>query len=245
MLLTSIAQMLNIIIVDGASTDNTVDIVRKYAVEYSHIRWISDKDKGQSDAMNKGIEMARGDIISFLNADDYYSPEALNRVLKIFKDLPEPSFLVGNCNVLDHDCKIMFVNKPSQLSLFDLLASVYIDHGASLPINPSAYFYHASLHKKTGMYKLDEHYTMDIDFVIRTVQGATSVYVNEDFGNFRYIPNTKTFEDAREGKNRARLVRLSRNYRKFLSFDQLMKIYFLELLAKLKYILWKFNIHRP
>ncbi|MGK7941459.1 MAG: glycosyltransferase, partial [Crocosphaera sp.] len=52
------------IIVDGGSKDGTVDIIRKYAEQYAHIRWLSESDKGQSDAMNKGIKMAKGEILA-------------------------------------------------------------------------------------------------------------------------------------------------------------------------------------
>ncbi|MBU1997727.1 MAG: glycosyltransferase, partial [Candidatus Omnitrophica bacterium] len=60
------------IIIDGGSTDGTVDILKEYAAKYEHIRYISEKDEGQSSAMNKGLKMAKGAIIGFLNADYYY-----------------------------------------------------------------------------------------------------------------------------------------------------------------------------
>jgi len=89
------------IIMDGGSKDGTVDIIKRYAEQYSHIRWLSEKDQGQSDAMNKGIAMAKGEILAILNVDDYYEPNVLKRVTEIFKILPEPSLLVGNCNIWD------------------------------------------------------------------------------------------------------------------------------------------------
>ncbi|ACF14962.1 glycosyltransferase involved in cell wall biogenesis [Chloroherpeton thalassium ATCC 35110] len=61
------------LIVDGGSKDKTVKILEDYSKKHSHIRFISENDNGQSDAMNKGIKMAKGDIISFLNVDDIYS----------------------------------------------------------------------------------------------------------------------------------------------------------------------------
>ena len=68
------------IIVDGGSQDGTVTIIKQYAEKYPHIRWISEADQGQSDAMNKGLDMAKGNIISFLNVDDYYEPLVLNKI---------------------------------------------------------------------------------------------------------------------------------------------------------------------
>ena len=73
------------IILDGDSTDRTVEIIKWYADQYPHILWVSEKDEGQSDAMNKGIAMAKGEIIGILNVDDFYEPNVLNRVSEIFK----------------------------------------------------------------------------------------------------------------------------------------------------------------
>ena len=70
------------IIVDGESTDDTVDILKKY----KHLKWISEADKGQADAMNKGFNYSTGDIIVFLNADDYFFASAFNKVIPAFQN---------------------------------------------------------------------------------------------------------------------------------------------------------------
>lgn len=232
------------IIVDGKSTDKTVDIIKEYADKYEHIRWISEKDDGQSDAMNKGIAMAKGEILSFLNVDDYYSPNVLNRVLELFQSLPEPTLLVGNCNMWDKEGNIYAVNKPNNLNYFDLLTSMYINYDIQLPNNPSAYFYHTSLHKDIGLYKVDEDYVLDLDFILRAVKSANTLYVDEDFGNYRYIPNSKTFEDVQRGENHNRVIKLLKDYRNNLPIHLRIKIFLLEIKAKFKYILWKLNLRR-
>lgn len=201
------------IIVDGGSTDRTVEIIKQYADKYPHIRWISEKDKGQSDAMNKGIALAKGDIIAILNVDDFYEQNVLNRVLKIFKQLPEPSLLVGNCNVWDDKDKLIFINKPKKLKLANLL----LENANPYPVNPSAYFYHTSLHEKVGLYKLEEHYVMDLDFILRAVQVATVKYIDEIWGNFRLIEGTKTFNDLKSGQVIRRKKSIFSNYRKDIS----------------------------
>lgn len=200
------------IIVDGGSTDRTVEIIKQYAQNYSHIRWISEKDKGQSDAMNKGIAMARGEILAILNVDDYYEPNVLNRISEIFKTLPEPSLLVGNCNVWDDEGR-HFINKPAKLKLADLLLGFGINPH---PMNPSAYFYHNSLHQKIGLYKVDEHYAMDLDFLLRAVQVATVTYVDEIWGNYRQLEDTKTVKDIKSGQSIYRAEQLFKNYQKQL-----------------------------
>lgn len=201
------------IILDAGSTDGTVDIVKHYAEKYSHIRWVSEKDNGQSDAMNKGIAMARGCILGFLNVDDYYEPNVLNRIVGIFPTLPEPALLVGNCNVLDGHGKLLFLNRPARLRLQDILVAPSIN---PWPINPSAYFYHKSLHDKIGMYDANENFAFDLEFLLRAVQTAHVTYVNEVWGNFRLIEGTKTFCDKVAGSNVRRIERLLDYYKKDL-----------------------------
>lgn len=203
------------IIVDGGSTDGTIEIINKYAEQYRHIRWVSEKDKGQSDAMNKGIAMARGEILGFLNADDYYEPNVLCQIAEIFKTLPEPSLLVGNCKVLDDNGNVIWLNKPGKLRLTDLLTGDESKY--PFPVNPSAYFYHKSLHDKIGFYNVDEHFVMDLDFVLRAVRSAAEVrYVDEIWGNFCYTEGTKTFQDMKMGQGEIRFETLLKKYRKEL-----------------------------
>lgn len=195
------------VIVDGGSGDKTVEIIKKYAEKYPHIRWISEKDNGQSDAMNKGINLAQGEIISYLNVDDFYESGVINKIFKIFKTLPEPSFLVGNCKVLDNNGQIIYINKPAKLTLPDLLA------GYPYPANPSAYFYHRSLHDIIGLYDVDDHYAMDLDFILRAVQVANIIYSDENWGNFRFIEGTKTYNDNQLKSGHKRVRKILRKYR--------------------------------
>ncbi|MES1024052.1 glycosyltransferase family 2 protein [Gloeocapsa sp. BRSZ] len=201
------------IIIDGGSTDATVNIIKKYAQEYSHIRWLSEKDRGQSDAMNKGIHMATGNIIAILNVDDFYEPNVLNRVSVIFENLPEPSLLVGNCNILDDDDNLKRINRPHRLKITDLLVGYNIN---PFPFNPSAYFYHKQLHEKVGLYEVDEHYAMDVDFLLKAVQAANVTYIDETWGNYRQIAGTKTVNDINSGQNAIRLEQLMQKYQQQL-----------------------------
>lgn len=202
------------IIVDGGSTDRTVEIIKLYAENYSHIRWISGKDKGQSDALNKGIMMAKGEIIAILNVDDYYEPNVLNRVSEIFKNLPTPSFLTGNCNVWDAPGKLAVVYKPVNFNLSSMLRGLNVKN---FPTNPSAYFYHTCLHQQVGLYKVDEHYAMDLDFLLRVVQVAKIKYVDETWGNWMRTEGTKTITLWKSPKQGRKVInRILRYYRKDL-----------------------------
>ncbi|MEI6067760.1 MAG: glycosyltransferase family 2 protein [Methylococcaceae bacterium] len=199
------------IIIDGGSTDKTVDIIKSYAEKYAHIRWISEKDKGQSNAMNKGIQMAAGSILGFLNVDDYYEPGALCEAFDLIKNLPEPSLLVGNCKVWDKEHKLWFVSMPKMINLRNLLLERYAE---SFPVNPSAYFYHKSLHQCIGMYEEDEHYGMDLHFIFKSVQKANVIYIDRIWGNYRYFEGTKTYEDNKSGCNLIRVKGINQFYLK-------------------------------
>jgi glycosyltransferase involved in cell wall biosynthesis len=203
------------IIVDGGSSDGTVEIIQRYAENYPHIRWVSEADNGQSDAMNKGIRMARGSIVGFLNVDDYYEPSILNRVIEQFSNLTRPALLVGACNVWDEEGRLLFVNRPKKMKLHNLLLG--FEHHP-WPVNPSAYFYHKELHELIGPYKVDEHYALDLYFILRAVQVANVTYIDEIFGNYRLLPGTKTFTDIAAGKNRERSMNILASYESSLRF---------------------------
>ncbi|MEI1376718.1 glycosyltransferase family 2 protein [Nostoc sp. UHCC 0926] len=217
------------IIVDGGSSDKTVDIIKDKANQYPHIRWISEKDRGQSDAMNKGIAMAQGEIIGVLNVDDFYEINVLNRICEIFPALTEPSLIIGNCNICNFEGKLISINKAKPLRTIDLLLERRINEDgiidASFPLNPSAYFYHKSLHQQIGLYKVEEHYAMDVDFLLRAVCSCHVKYFNETWGNYRYYPGTKTFDDSTRGTSIVRIKHLFNDYIKTLSLMEQWQIW--------------------
>lgn len=209
------------IIVDGGSSDRTVEIIQKYAQICPHLRWISEQDSGQSDALNKGIKLAKGKIIAILNVDDYYETNVLNRVLNYFQDLPEPTFLAGNCYIRDGKKNLLAVNKPSKLRFWDLVKKPFLN---PLPCNPSAYFYHKSIHNLVGYYKTDEHFAMDFDFILRAVRVANVKYIDEFWGNFCEHEATKTARDKQSGLAEKRVIALIENYQKTLPWWRKIQI---------------------
>jgi len=184
------------IVVDGASTDRTVSIVERLKQDHSHIRLISEKDRGLSDALNKGISAASADYVGILNIDDFYEPGVLTRVGELIQTLSVPHFLVANCNVRnDHD-QITSINRPRFLEIEKLLMGVeFFEH----PYNPSAYFYPRDLHKVAGLYDITDNDAMDLRFILSAVQHIPTMYFDEVWGNFRFMEGTKTFEDHKKG----------------------------------------------
>jgi len=219
------------IIVDGGSTDKTIEIIQRYAANHTHIRWVSERDRGQSDAMNKGVTLAQKSILSFLNVDDFYEPGTLNRITQIFEDLPEPSLAVGNCNLLGPDDQVTAVNRPSNLNHFDLLTLQ-----TQFPLNPSAYFYHKSLHQHIGLYDVENHYMMDLDFLLKVTAHFSSQYYNESWGNHRQLEGTKTVDLLASGEHNLHLKELLHQHAKRLPYAKKIRaVVFLEIIDRLRY----------
>jgi glycosyltransferase involved in cell wall biosynthesis len=178
------------LIIDAGSTDGTLEVIKKYAEKNKHIHYISEPDKGQSDAMNKGINLAKGSIISFLNADDVYYPFTLRRVLYLFKSKPGLEFITGNCKVVSQDGDLIYLNRPKRVKAYHLFS-----YTEAFPVNPVAYFYKKEIHNKTGLYNTDDHHTMDYDFILKASLVTNIIYFNEDWGYAMYHDGSKTQQD--------------------------------------------------
>ena len=114
--------------------------------------------------------------------------------------------VVGNCNMRDESGRITAVNRPARFTLLNFMK------GREYPWNPSACFYHKLLHENIGRYDETNDYTMDLDFLLRVVTAAPILYFDEVWGNFRWRPGAKTFEDAKAGMMYKRIDALREEY---------------------------------
>jgi len=231
------------LIMDGGSKDRTVKILQDYSEKYPHIRYISEKDNGQSDAMNKGIKSAKGSIISFLNVDDFYEPNALNDALKIIETLDEPAFLVGNCNVWDSLGALISVNKP-KVSVPAIIYEHKANDNWNFPFNPSAYFYHKSIHEKIGYYDVNNHYSMDFSFLLKSFQFAKVKYVDKVFGDFRLVEHSKTKRMIETGRSYHEMSKVLYQHINDSSFQDKIKYYIVFFFGKVISFL-KYYIRNP
>jgi glycosyltransferase involved in cell wall biosynthesis len=191
------------VVIDGASTDGTQDILDNLSRNHPHLRFISEKDKGQSDALNKGVRMAASDIIGILNADDFYEKGAIADGIAYLKRHPSVDFVTGDCVILWKD-RAPYINRPKDLRLQSLILGWQF---AEYPCNPSAYFYRKSVHDRIGPYDVDDHYAMDVSFILACAASIRMAYVPKHWGNFQCYPGTKTFEDKTNGTARVNAIR--------------------------------------
>ena len=184
------------IIADGGSTDNSVEIIKKYekllkeekypvrckGIEYI---WWSRKDRGQSHAINQGFKIAKGDILAWINSDDYYEPGAFDFVLKKFKENPEVDFIYGDVYIVDQNKKRKELSRSKQGGFDSFFAEKYTIH------QPST-FYTKRIIEKVGLLDENLHYFMDRDLWFRILKITKSLYFQKPLSNFRIWENSKT-----------------------------------------------------
>jgi len=108
------------IIIDNESDDGTIEILKKYR----HLKWLSEKDKGQTNAINKGIKMSSGEIIAWLNSDDLYYEDAAEIVVEFFQANQDIDMVYGNCMLIDEKGTEIELVKPGPLDFHKLLYSM-------------------------------------------------------------------------------------------------------------------------
>lgn len=215
---------LEYLIYDGGSTDNSVKVIKQYAKKYSCLSWVTRKDKGQVDALNQGLKKAKGDIIAYLNSDDYYLSGALQKVVQYFSDHPKSLWLVGNCRVTKKNLKWTFILKhlwPIDRHVFYL--QVFDT------INQPAVFLKRQLVKKVGLFSEHYHYAFDYDFWLRCLKFNLPARLKSDLAVFRIHQSAKgslsyqkqfaeDFEICRQNTNIALIIFLHKFIQKLTLF---------------------------
>ena len=185
------------IIMDWGSTDNTVKVLKKYDKvlkdkKYKHITFIrkSEKDKGQSDAINKGLKVASWDILTYLNSDDTYEPGALKRVVKALSS-GKYQRSYGKCKIIDeHDKEI---RKPitayknmllKNWSYWKLLTENFISQ--------MTVFWTKEAMEKVGLFNEKEHLCMDYDYRLKLGRYFKPTVIPHYIANFRFYQTSKS-----------------------------------------------------
>lgn len=168
------------IVIDGGSTDGTLEILKKY----KHLKWVSEPDKGLADALNKGLKMATGDIIGWLNTDDYYLPGVFAELVKQMQS-PNVKWLIGGIQAY-YESSGNHVAVP-----FKPISYKALRKNCDNMRTPAA-FYRKELLDKTGGFNEKLHMVMDYDMYIRLAKISEPLNVDKVFTVFRHHRNQKT-----------------------------------------------------
>jgi glycosyltransferase involved in cell wall biosynthesis len=170
-------------IVDGGSSDGSVDIIRKY--ENNLAWWMSEKDKGQTDAINKGFAHAKGEILAWINSDDTYEPGAVSAAVNYLQEHPEVGMVYGDCNFISEDGRVIGKFGSAQTN-YRLLRQGY----AHIP--QQTMFFRANLWKQVGPLDPSFYFAMDYDLWTRIAARTEIKYVPQTWANFRLHTSGKT-----------------------------------------------------
>jgi len=227
---------LEYIIIDGNSTDNSVEIIKKYAKWFAY--WVSEPDTGQTDAINKGFKMITGDIVAWINADDTYAKGALKIVSIFFNDNPHISMIYGACNLVDINSNVLNKYPTVDFNIKKLISDWnYIPQPAT--------FFKKKVLNEVGLLDTSFNFSMDREFFIRIGKKYKIKRIQAVLGNVRIHDCTKTKASGKKGIKERLLI--CKKYGGFLFFllplysnyymnrlKKLMPVIIIKLISKLK-----------
>lgn len=179
-------------VIDGDSTDNTLAILKEYEGD-PRMHWISEKDQGQSDAINKGIMRCRGEIFNWLCSDDIFTPSTLRKVAEAWMAHGKPAIIYGLAKFIDHDGQDIGYcpYQSSNLTLPSILELKFF------PIQPATFIPTKPLQAMGGI-DPDLHWAMDMDMWVKLAEELPFVHVPYDMALYRLHEGSKT-SSASEG----------------------------------------------
>lgn len=182
------------IIVDGASTDGTVEVIKKYEGKGERTSplqnrtissWVSEPDKGQTDAINKGFARAQGDILAWINSDDTYELGAVSAAVEFLLEHPNVGLVYGDCNFINESGGVIGKFNSAQTDLH-LLRQGYVH------IPQQTAFFRAGLWRQVGPLDPSFYFAMDYDLWTRIAARSQIQYVPQTWANFRLHTSGKT-----------------------------------------------------
>jgi glycosyltransferase involved in cell wall biosynthesis len=174
------------IVIDGASNDGSVDIIKKYSPRLMY--WCSEKDAGQADAINKGMRHAKGEIVAWLNSDDYYLSGAIKSAVAAFESNPQAVMVYGDMLAVDQTGQTVNHLCYRQLTLEDLLCFQIIGQ--------PAVFMRRTVFEKAGGLDVSFHYMLDHQLWLKIAAQGPMVHVSQIWSAARFHPGAKNRAQA-------------------------------------------------
>lgn len=177
-------------VIDGGSSDGTVEILKSYG---DKIKWVSEKDGGQADAINKGLRKSKGEVMAYLNSDDIYLPGTLGRVGEHYSRT-QADWITGDCLTIDVDGKPSKANKIISLYkrfLMAIYSPLTLRIADSMLPQPST-FWSRKAWDKVGEFNAKYHYVMDYDYWLRMAKYYVPHDLKAPLSGFRFQQDSKS-----------------------------------------------------
>ena len=174
---------LEYIIVDGGSSDGSQAIINNYVDRLAW--WVSEPDRGQTDAINKGFAHAHGEILAWLNSDDTWAPGTVVSAVREFAQRPTCGLIYGDANYINAEERVIG-RFPAAQTNYHLLRQGFVH------IPQQASFFRADLWRSLGPLDPDLYFAMDYDLWVRIARHAQVQYIPQTWGNFRLHDTAKT-----------------------------------------------------
>jgi glycosyltransferase involved in cell wall biosynthesis len=179
---------LEYVVIDGGSADRTLGVLKLYE---ERLQWISEKDRGQAHAVNKGFEKVTGDIIGWINSDDRFEDGAFEKVCSIFHDNPDCRWLIGRCRIIDERDrefrKLITRYKDRQLGRYSYDRLLTEDF-----VSQPAVFFRGSFLREVGPLDESLQFALDYDLWLRMGAKTDPVIIPDVLASFRYHNLSKT-----------------------------------------------------
>lgn len=218
------------LVIDGGSTDGSVDVIKKYEDRIAF--WVSERDRGQTDAINKGLERAKGEILAWINSDDTYHPKAVGEAVEFLMNHPNVAMVYADCNFIDEQGRVIgkFASRQTD---YKKLRRGYVH------IPQQTTFFRAAYWREVAPLDPSFYFAMDYDLWVRIAARAPIKYLpGRTWANFRIHASSKTnVNDERGWKEMLRV-----HYRDGGSFFSVIvaKYYLRKIIGPL----WKWRIRK-
>ena len=196
---------LEYMVIDGGSTDGSVDVIRKYQHRLSY--WVSERDGGQTHALNKGFSRATGEILAYLNSDDYYLPGALASVANYLRVHPDVALVHGRCRVVDV-AGTKIGERFGAITRYDEILDLWDVWWKGRNFVQPEVFWTKSIADRVGPFREELFWVMDYEYWARILRAGGKVgSLDTELASFRMQPNQKSTQSSRVADELLRVVR--------------------------------------